>query len=158
MSITHVALTTSFSHGNLMRFFITTSVAGTAIVMLLGHSSWGNELAENAGESEWLQMARPLDVPAERLERPRPEQDRFSRPQFSPRLSQAEVIRLAKTEAKKELGKRFDDYEVKSVIFDSSTGLWSVTFDPNPPRRSPDGCLVVFVHDKEKATEFQHCT
>ena len=143
---------------NLMRFFITTSVAGTAIVMLLGHSSWGNVLAENAGESKWLQMARPLDVPAERLERPRPEQDRFSRPQFSPLLSQAEVIRLAKAEAKKELGKRFNNYEIKSVIFESSTGLWSVTFDLNLPHRSPDGCLVVFVHDKDKTTEFQHCT
>lgn len=141
-----------------MQFFITISVAVTAIVMLLGFSSRGNVLAGDAGESEWLQMARPLDVPAERLERPRPEQDRLSRPQFSPLLSQAEVIRLAKTDAKKELGKRFDDYEVKSVIFEFSTGLWSVTFDHNLPRRSPDGCLVVFVHDKDKTTEFQHCT
>ena len=144
--------------GNLMRFFITTSVAGTAIVMLLGHSSWGNVLAENAGESEWLQMARPLDVPAERLERPRHEQDRLSRPQFRPLLSQAEAIKLAKAEAKKKLGKRFDDYEVKSVIFESSTGLWSVTFDHNPPRQAPDGCVVVFVHDKDKTSNIQHCT
>jgi hypothetical protein len=144
--------------GNLMRFFITTSVAGAAIVVLLGHSSWGNVLAGNAGESEWLQIARPLDIPSERLERPRPEQDRLSRPPLSPTLSQAEVIKLAKAEARKELGKRFNDYEIKSVIFESSTGLWSVTFDRHPPRRSPDGCVVVFVHDKDKTTNLQHCT
>ena len=140
-----------------MRVFITTSVAVAAIVMRLGFSSGGNVLAGSAGESEWLQIARPLDVPAERLERPHPEQDRFSRSQGSPTLSQAEVLKLAKVEAKKELGKRFDDYEVKSVIFESSTGLWSVTFDLNPPRRSPDGCVVVFIHDKDKTAEFQHC-
>ena len=141
-----------------MRLLITTSVAVTAIVILLGFSSGGNVPAGSAGESEWLQIARPLDVPAERLERPRPEQDRVSRPPFSPTLSQAEVIRLAKAEAKKELGKRFNDYEIKGVIFEPTTGLWSVTFDHNPPRRSPDGCVVVFVHDKDKATNLQRCT
>lgn len=142
-----------------MRFFITiSSVAGTAIVILLGSSSGGNVSAGTAGETEWLQVARPLDVPAERLERPRPEQDRLSRPQSGPALSQAEVIKLAKAKAKKELGKRFDDYGVKSVIFESSTGLWSVTFDRNPPHRSPDGCLVVFVQDKDKTTDLQRCT
>lgn len=141
-----------------MRFFSTTSLAVATAVMLLGLCSGGNVPAGDAGESELLQMTRPLDVPAERLERPRPEQDRFSRPQVSSLLSQAEVIRLAKAEAKKQLGKRFDDYEVKSVIFESSTGLWSVTFDHNPPRRAPDGCVVVFLHDKDKTTKFQHCT
>ena len=143
---------------NLMRAFIATSVAVTAILILLELRSGGNVLAGNAGESEWLQIARPLDGPAERLERPRPEQDRLSRPQAYPQLSQAEVIRLAKVEAKKEWGKRFNDYEIKSMIFEPTTGLWSVTFGLNPPRRSPDGCLVVFVHDKDKSTELQHCT
>lgn len=142
---------------NLMRGFITIFVAGTAIVMLLGHSSRGNVLAGNVGEREWLRIARPLDIPSERLERPRPEQDWLSRPPLSPLLSQTEVIRLAKVEAKKELGKRFNDYEVKSAIFEASTGLWSVTFDHNPPRRAPDGCVVVFVHDKDKTAEFQPC-
>ena len=141
-----------------MRLFSATSIAGTAIVMLLGHSSWGNVLAGNAGEREWLQIARPLDIPAERLERPRPEQDRLSRPQLSPMLSQAEVITLAKVAAKKELSTRFNDYEIKSVIFEPTTGLWSVTFDRNPPRRSPDGCVIVFVRDKDKTANLQHCT
>lgn len=141
-----------------MRFFIIASVAVIAIVMLLGFSSGGNVQAGSADEDDWLQIARPLDVPAERLERPRPEQDRLSRPRFSSMLSQIEVVKLAKVEAKKELGKRFNDYEIKSVIFEPTTGLWSVTFDHNPPRRSPDGCLIVFVHDKDKTTEFQHCT
>lgn len=143
--------------GNLMRVFIVISVALAASVMLLGHRSWGNVLAGNAGAREWLEIARPLDIPSERLERPRPEQDRLSQPQVSPTLSQAEVITLAKVEAKKELGKRFHDYEITSVIFESSTGLWSVTFNHNPPRRAPDGCVVVFVHDKDKTAEFQHC-
>lgn len=144
--------------GSLIRILITISVVGAAIVMPFGQRFWGKVLAEDASEREWLQIARPLDIPAERLERPRPEQDRLSRPQAHPQLSQAEVIRLAKVEAKKELGKRFNDYEIKSMIFEPTTGLWSVTFGLNPPRRSPDGCLVVFVHDKDKSTELQHCT
>lgn len=111
----------------------------------------------SAGEPDWQQIARPLDIPAERLERPRPEQDRLGRSQLRPLLSQAEVIQLAKAKAKKELGKRFDDYEVKAVIFESSSGFWSVTFDRTPPRRSPDRCVVVFVHDNDKTTEFQEC-
>ena len=100
---------------------------------------------------------RPLDVPAERLEHPRPEQDRLSRPQSDSSLSKAEVIKIAKAEARKELGKRFDDYEIKSVIFEPSTGMWSVTFDRIQAHRSPDGCAVVFVRDKDKTAEFQPC-
>jgi hypothetical protein len=140
-----------------MRFFIITSVAGTVMGMLLGHSFGGHVPAGIAGERAWLQIARPLDVPAGRSELSRPEQDRVSRSQAGPTLSQAEVLRLAKVEAKKELGKRFNDYEIKSVIFEPTTGLWSVTFDHNPPHRSPDGCLVLFVRDKDKTTELQHC-
>jgi len=94
-------------------------------------------------------VARPLDVPSERLERPRHP--------VPPLLSHAEVIGLAKAVAKKELGKRFDDVEVKSVVFEPGTGLWSVSFDPKPPRRPSDGCLIVFVHDKDKSTDLQHC-
>lgn len=140
-----------------MRHFFPTCGVVTAMVMLLGMSAGGAVPDGFAGEQDWLQIARPLDIPAERLERPRPEQDRLSRPQSSPALSQAEVLTVAKAEARKELGKRFADYEIKSVIFDSSTGLWSVTFDRNLPRRSPDGCLVVFVHDKDKTTDLHHC-
>lgn len=138
-----------------MRLLISISVASVACAILFG--SWGKASGGTVGESEWRQIARPLDVPAERLERPRPEQDRLSRPPLSPLLSQAEVIKLAKAEAKKELGKRFNDYEVRSVIFDSTTGFWSVTFDRDPPRRALDGCVVVFVHDKDKTAEPQHC-
>lgn len=138
-----------------MRFDIILSVVAIATFFCL--SCGENVSIGNAVERDWLQIARPLDIPAERLERPRPEQDRLSRPQFSPALSQAEVIKIAKTEARKELGKRYDDYEIKSVIFESSTGLWSVTFDRNQAPRSPDGCVVVFVHDKDKTAAVQSC-
>lgn len=138
-----------------MRFDIILSVVAIATFFCL--SCGENASIGNAAERDWLQIARPLDIPAERLERPRPEQDRLSRPQFSPALSQAEVIKIAKTEARKELGKRYDDYEIKSVIFESSTGLWSVTFDRNQAPRSPDGCVVVFVHDKDKTAAVQSC-
>ncbi|MEQ1796198.1 MAG: hypothetical protein ABL970_18650 [Nitrospira sp.] len=138
-----------------MRLFLSVSVAGIACGILFG--SGGDLSAEIVGESEWPQIARPLDIPAERLERPRPEQDRPSRPPSSPTLSQAEVIKLAQAEARKELGKRFDEYEVKSVIFDSTTGLWSVTLDRNPPHRALGGCLIVFVHDNDKTADLQRC-
>lgn len=137
-----------------MRFRISLSAAVVAIATFFCLACGENVLA---GEPDRLQIARPLDVPAERLERPRPEQDRVSKPQFSPMLSQAEVIKIAKAEARKELGKRFDEYEIKSVIFESTTGLWSVTFDRNPAHRSPDGCAVVFVHDQDKTAEFRSC-
>lgn len=91
--------------------------------------------------------ARPLDAPSERLERPRSP--------MPPRLSYAEVIALAKVAAKKELGKQFDDVIVKSVVFEPGTGLWSVSFDPPPSRRPSDGCLIVFVHDRDKTTDLQ---
>lgn len=148
-----------FIRGDVMRSAATASVLGSAIAIMLALGSGGAALAGRAGEGEaaWLKIARPLDVPAERLERPRPEQDRLSRPQFSPALSQAEVIKSAKAKARKELGKRFNDYEVRSVIFESSTSLWLVTFDRNSPHRSPDGCVVVFVHDKDKTIDLQRC-
>ena len=141
------------SKGVVMRSTICTCAAGFAAVILLGQCSGVAAWAGSAGESEWVQIARPLDVPAERLERPRPEQDRPSRPV----LSQSEVIKLAKAEAKKELGKGFDAYEVKAAIFDASTGLWSVTFDRTPPDRSSSSCVVVFVHDNDKAIDLRHC-
>lgn len=140
-----------------MHFDITLSAAAVAIATLFCLSPGENVPAGFAGEPDWLQIARPLDIPAERLERPRPEQDRLSRPQSGPALSQAEVITIAKAEARKELGKRFNEYEIKSVIFELSTGLWSVTFDRNQVHRSPDGCVVVFVQDKDKTAEVQRC-
>lgn len=140
-----------------MRFGLALSAAVVAIATLFCLSFGENVSVGFAGERDWLQIARPLDIPAERLERPRPEQDRLSRPQFSPALSQAEVIKIAKAEARKELGKRFDDYAIKSVIFESSTGLWSVTFDRNQAHRSPESCVVVFVHDQDKTAEVQSC-
>lgn len=94
--------------------------------------------------------ARPLDIPSERLERPRPEQDRRH-------LTQAEAIALAKKAAKQELGNAFFDYEVKSVLYDPSAELWSVTFEPVPPRRPSGGCLLVLVHDADRSTESRRC-
>ena len=137
-----------------MRSDILTFFTGFALTMLHAVSAGTTVLAGGTGGSEWLQIARPLDIPAERLERPRPEQDRSLRSV----LSQAEVLKLAKAEARKQFGKRFDEYEAKAVIFEPSTGLWSVTFEQAPPHRSPEGCIVVFVRDTDKTTELQHCT
>lgn len=143
--------------GDGTHFFISTCAAGAAMAFFLAPSPGANVVAGTVGESERRSLARPLDVPAERLERPRPEQDRSSPPQSSPVLSQTEVLRLAKAAAKRELGKRVGDYEVRSVIFDSSTGIWSVTFEHSPLRRLSGGCLLVFVRDNDKTTDHQQC-
>jgi hypothetical protein len=109
------------------------------------------------GSEGYLQIARPLDVPSERLERPRPEQDRFYRSQPTASLRQTDVIALAKSAAKKELGKSFDDYELKAVVFDPTAKIWSVTFDPKPPRRSSEACVIVLVRDDTKDTDVRRC-
>lgn len=146
-----------FVMGDRTHFFISTCAAGAVMAFFLASSPGANVVAGTVGESERRGLARPLDIPAERLERPRPEQDQSSPSQSSPVLSQAEVLRLAKAAAKKELGKRVEDYEVRSVIFASSTGIWSVTFEHSPLHRLSGGCLLVLVHDNDKTADHQHC-
>jgi hypothetical protein len=73
-------------------------------------------------------------------------------------LTQAEVVRLAKSVAKKEMGKKFDDYEVNSVIFDPQNREWTVSFHPKPPRRASEGCVTVFVKDDTNETSVHQCS
>jgi hypothetical protein len=143
----------------MVRSTLTSLSIGVALTFLLVGTAELSGALLIADEFEgYLQIARPLDVPSERLERPRPEQDRLYRSQPKAALRQAEVIALAKAAAKKELGKSIDDYELKAVVFDPTAKTWSVTFDPKPPRRSSEACVIVLVHDDTKDTDLSRCS
>jgi hypothetical protein len=114
----------------------------------------GNAVAAEKGISS--QVQRPPDMTTERLERPQ------RSPTDSPDtlhaiLTQAEVVRLAKTTAKKEKGKTFDGYDLKSVTFDPTNREWTVSFDPKPPRRASEECLLVVVKDDTRETKVLRC-
>jgi hypothetical protein len=112
-----------------------------------------------AGEPDMSpHLSRPPDIATERLDRPRPEPDRFNISQSGSRLRQAEAIALAKGAAKQELGRSFDEYDVKAVVFDPTEKVWSITFDPKQSRRSSETCLIVFVRDETKGTELRRCS
>lgn len=96
-------------------------------------------------------LSRPPDISTERLDRPRPEQDR-------PMLRQSEAVALAKTAVKKELGRLFDEYELKAAVFDPTVNLWSITFYPKGPRVSSEGCVVAFVRADTGGTEVRRCS
>lgn len=104
------------------------------------------------------QLQRPPDIPTERQERPRPEQDRARRERPDARLSQEEAIGLAKAAAKKVLGRSFYDYGVKAVVFDPVAKTWSVTFDPKAPPRGSTGCVIVIVGDETSDTTTAPCS
>src|SRR5215469_6549599 len=72
-------------------------------------------------------------------------------------LKQAEVVRLAKTAAKKEKDKTLDDYDLKSVTFDRTNREWNVSFDPKRARRVPGECFIVIVKDDTKETNVRRC-
>lgn len=127
-------------------------------VMVLVLLACGSEISKAGERGITPPLQRLPDIPTERLERPRPEQDRLSREQQKAALRHAEAIGLAKTAAKKELGKSFDDHELKAVVFDPLTRIWSVTFDPKPPRRASEACLTIFVRDDTKDTNVGHCS
>lgn len=134
---------------------VSVGVALTALFPGIGGPSISLSMA---GKRDMLpQLSRPPDIPTERLERPRPEQDRSVSGQPKAGLRQADVIALAKAAAKKELGKSFDDYELKAVVFDPTASTWSVTFDPKPPRRSSEACVIVLVRDDTKDTDLTRC-
>jgi hypothetical protein len=114
----------------------------------------GNAVAAEQGIPP--QVQRPPDMTTERVERPQ------RSPTDSPDalhaiLTQAEVIRLAKAAAKKEKGKTFDDYDLKSVTSDPTTREWTVSFDPKPPRRASEECLLVIVKDDTRETKVLRC-
>jgi hypothetical protein len=103
-------------------------------------------------------LSRPLDIPTERLDRPQPEHNRFRDDQAQAALKEAEVVVLAKAAASKELGEKYDEYVLKTVVFDPSTILWSVTFDAKVPHRSTESCVIVRVRDNTKDTEVRPCS
>jgi hypothetical protein len=116
----------------------------------------GNVVAAEKGIPPQLQ--RPADIATERIDRPQRPAAHSSNAVPQATLTQAEVVRLAKTVAKKETGKKFDDYELKSVIFDPQNREWTVSFDPKPPRRASKECLTVFVKDDTKETRVHQCS
>jgi hypothetical protein len=114
----------------------------------------GNAAAAETGIPP--QVQRPPDMTTERLERPQ------RAPADSPDalraiLTQTEVVKLAKTVAKKEKSKTFDDYDLKSVTFHPTNREWTVTFDPKPPSRALEECLLVIVKDDTKETKVLRC-
>ena len=96
-------------------------------------------------------LSRPPDIPTERLDRPRPEQDR-------PLLRQSEAVALSRAAAKQELGRSFDEYELTAAVFDPTGNSWSVTFRPKQPRVPSEGCVVVFVRADTRSTDIRRCS
>jgi hypothetical protein len=70
---------------------------------------------------------------------------------------QSEVVRLAKSSAKKEKGRTFDDYHLRSVIFDPNNREWTVSFDPKPPRLASAEYLLVIVKDDTRESNVLRC-
>ena len=104
------------------------------------------------------QLQRPPDSGAERLDRPQREENRATRREGRATLDQAEVVKLAKATGKKEVGKQFDDYDLKAVIFAPQYREWSVLFERRPPRAGAYECFYVYVDDETKETRFQPCS
>lgn len=110
-----------------------------------------------AGEPQVLHNMRPPDALAERLERPRPEQDSVRHGTFQVQLTQNEVVSLAQTMAKQKLGTSYQEYDVKTVRFDQRERSWFVTFTQGRPSSVSDGCLVVLVHDDSREMRSHPC-
>jgi len=104
------------------------------------------------------QLQRPPDSGALRLDRPQREEHRTTRREGHATLDQAEAIKLAKATGKKEVGKQFDDYDLKAVIFEPQDREWSVLFERRPPRAGAHECFYVYVDDETKETRFQPCS
>ena len=102
-------------------------------------------------------LSRPLDIPTERLDHSQQERNRLRGDQAQAALNETEVVALAKAAARKELGKSYDEYVLKTVVFDPSAIRWSVTFDAKLPRRSTESCIIVSVRDDTKDTKIRSC-
>ena len=72
-------------------------------------------------------------------------------------LTQAEVLALAKTAARKEVRQKLYDYDITSAIFDSLAREWSVLFAQRHPRPASHVCLYVYVNDDTKDATVQPC-
>jgi hypothetical protein len=73
------------------------------------------------------------------------------------RLTQPEVLILAKTAARKVVRQKIYDYDVTSVIFDARAREWSILFDQKPPRTASRSCLYVYVKDDTKDATVHPC-
>ncbi len=124
---------------------------GTVAVLGISVVVWCGSLGVASEREESPHLLRPPDMSTERLERPRPEQDR-------PMLRQSEAVALAKAAAKQELGRLFDEYELKAAVFDPTANSWSITFSPQPSRVFPEGCVVVLVRADTRATDVRRCS
>jgi hypothetical protein len=127
------------------------SVVHTALLCVVV----GNAMAADTGIPPQVQSSPDMSI--QRLERLRQPSAHSPEAVTQAILIQAEVIRLAKTAAKQAIGKQFDDYELTSVIFETTTRKWTVTFDPKPPRRTSEECLLVIVNDDTKETKALRC-
>ncbi len=113
--------------------------------------------AAPAGEPHVSTNTRPPDSLAERLERPRPEQDSVRNGAPQAQLTRSEVVRLAHTTAKQKLGMLYEKYDLKGVIFDQQERSWSVTFTSGTSTVASDTCLIVSVHDNSRETKSKPC-
>ena len=115
----------------------------------------GTAIAEERGLPPQLQ--RPPDMAIERLERPERPPVRSPEGSNQAVLTQAEVVKLSKSAARKEKDQKLDDYDLKSVTFDPTNREWTVSFDPKPPRRASEECFLVTVKDETKETKVLRC-
>jgi len=109
----------------------------------------GTAIAEERGLPPQLQ--RPPDMAIERPPVRSPEGSNQAV------LTQAEVVKLSKSAARKAKDKKLDDYDLKSVTFDPTNREWTVSFDPKPPRRASEECFLVTVKDETKETKVLRC-
>jgi hypothetical protein len=121
------------------------AVLGASVVL------WWGSLAVPGERGVDPHLSRPSDIPTERLDRPRPEQDRSG-------VRQSEAVALAKAAVRKELGRLLDEYELKAAVFDPTRNAWSVTFTSQQARVPPESCVVVFVHADTRATDVHRCS
>lgn len=124
---------------------------GAAAVLGISVAVWCGSLGVAGERGVPPHLSRPPDISTERLDRPRPEQDR-------PLLRQSEAVALAKAAAKQELGHSFDEFELTAAVFDPTENSWSVTFRPKQPRVLSEGCVVVFVRADTRATDIRRCS
>lgn len=94
----------------------------------------------------------------ERLERPRPEQDAAVLVPPPARLRQSEVVVLAKSLARQELGRLYADYDLGTTVFDPMTKFWSVTFIHRASRHPSDACLLVLLNDESRVGSIRTCS
>ena len=143
--------------GDMIRLVLAGVVIAGVLLCPLVSRLWQSSSPALAGEHGVPpHVTRPPDIVTERLERPRPEQDRIGE-RHKPELRQAEAIGIGQSAAKKELGPSFDEYELNVAVYNPATDTWSVTFDPKPPHDPIGVCVIVLVRDDTKETDIHRC-